>query len=219
MNKNLDFSTEKSKRWLAKVVPMLFVFIIQMPALSTELVPEITISGITSGLVEVNFGNTSTGGTYYVEWTDNLASNEWLEIYSFEGDSGITNWSHEISGSSTSAFYRVVRDPYHAKVGLSASLNVPGFHNVSGTAHIVNNRTIELRNFNFDGGGIVVEVYVSPSPTFSPYLSLSDDLVGTVFINETVVLDVPEDANLDDFNYISIWCVTAGASFGDGLFQ
>ncbi|MDF7823262.1 DM13 domain-containing protein [Pontiellaceae bacterium B12227] len=178
--------------------------------------PKLSVSGVIPDGLNLSVSNLSAGATYYIEQTDNLSSNDWKEVHHFEGLPGSTNW---VATLDSSGFYRAVRDPYHAKVGQSASLDVPGFHDVSGTAHIVNNRTVELRNFNFDGGGIVIEVYVSPNPSFSPYVSISDDLFGTVFNNETLVLEIPDGANLDDFNYISIWCVAAGVSFGDGPFQ
>lgn len=178
--------------------------------------PELSVSAVDNSDIHISVSNLSAGATYYIEQADNLISNDWNEVHSFEGTPGSTNWS---TAAAESGFYRAVQDPYHAKVGQVASLDTPGFHEVSGTAHIVNNRTIELRNFTFDGGGVVIEVYVSPNATFSPYVSLSDDLFGTVFSDETLVLDIPPGAELDDFNYISIWCVAAGVSFGDGPFE
>lgn len=207
------------RKLLTTLTLLLFLFH-PFPGYSTEPVPEISISGASPDLLEFDFSNIATGGTYYVEHLPTLSSNEWAGVYSFEGDSGITNWSHMITGTPASAFYRIARDPYHPKVGQSASLNTPGYHDVSGTAHIVNNRTIELRNFHFDGGGVAVEVWLSQTGNFAiDYISISDNLVGTALTNATMVLDIPEGSDLDAINYISIWCVPFSASFGDGSFE
>ena len=185
-----------------------------------EPVPVVNAIAVVSNSVELAISNVDTGGTYYVEYIEDLKTNNWTEVgSSFEGVYGSTNWTGTV-GVATSAFYRVVRDVYHPNVGKSASLDIPGFHDVSGTAHLVNNRTVELRNFNYDGGGIIVKVYLSPNPTtFSPYVAISEDLFGTVFNDATVTLDVPEGTDLNSYTNISIWCVVAGVSFGDGSFQ
>lgn len=170
-----------------------------------------------NGDLTLSVSNVAAGGTYYIERSDNLLSNAWLEVYSFEGQPGSTNWMPSLSESG---FFRAVRDPYHAKVGEIADFGTDNAHDVAGTAHIVNNRTIELRNFHFDGGGIQVEVWLSQSGNFtSDYISISGDLLGMVFNDATAQFEIPAGTDLDGINYISIWCVPFGASFGDGAFQ
>jgi len=179
--------------------------------------PTLSIASTNSGAVTLDIANVSTGSTYYIEYIEQLTTNNWQAIGAFEGIIGNTNWITQATNST--GFYRVSADPYHAKVGQSATLSTVA-HNVSGTAHIVNNRTIELRNFYYDGGGIVVQVYVSPNTFYGTSgTAISGDLFGTAFNNATLVLDLPESVNLDDVSYISIWCVVAGVSFGDGMFQ
>lgn len=171
-----------------------------------------------SNHLELAVSNMDTGGTYYIERTGNLSTNDWMEIDSFEGVPGSTNWMDSIPGSATSAFYRVVLDPYHEKVGDIATFSTLA-HQVAGTAHIINNRTIELRNFYYDGGGIEVKVYLSPNPvSFNPYVAISDDLLGMAFTNTTLTLDVPVGTDLNLYTNISIWC-THGFNFGSGSFQ
>lgn len=192
------------------------LFIAVVMAFGQGTAPELSITTSNATHLSIALSNLSAGATYYLEQNDNLLTNTWAEVHQFEGISGETNW---ISTTSNAGFYRAIRDPYHAKVGQSATFGPPTFHQVAGTAHILNNQTIELRNFSYDGDGIVVQVYVSPNDSFSPYTVISDDLFGTSFSNETVVLQIPQGADLDTFNYISIWCVAAGVSFGDGPFQ
>lgn len=186
---------------------------------AAEPVPEITDISYASNNVHLVLSNLATGGTYYVESTGHLASNDWMEIEFFEGLNGATNWSQALDGSETSAFYRVVRETYHAKVGETAILTTR-HHGVEGTAHIVNNRTIELRNFYFDGGGLDVVVFVSPNPypSFSGGTTISGNLVGPPFVDETIQFTLPEGFDLSSVSYISIWCIDIPVSFGDGQF-
>lgn len=178
--------------------------------------PDISISTVTSGSLILDVSNVATGSTYYIEHIDKLTTTNWQEIDAFEGSAGNTSWNAQATNSS--AFFRVIADPYQAKVGESATFT-NRYHNVNGTAHIVNNRTIELDNFYFDGGGIDVRVIVSPNLSFSSYTVISEDLVGTVFSNDTLTLRLPDSVNLDNVSYISVYCVDVNISFGDGMFQ
>jgi hypothetical protein len=185
-----------------------------------EPVPGIAVISIASNQLELAISNVDTGGTYYVEYIEDLKTNNWTEAgSSFEGINGSTNWTDNL-GVATSAFYRVVRDPYHPKVGEVATF-ITRHHLVSGTAHIVNNRTIELRNFNYDGTGIDVVVYVSPNPYpgFAGGTTISGNLLGPPYVNATLTYTLPEGLDLDSVSYISIWCTAVPVSFGDGMFQ
>ena len=126
----------------------------------------------------------------------------------------------DVAPGEDSRFYRFrEQEPLHEKVGASAPLSTLA-HDVSGTCTIVDNDTIEITNFNYDGGGIDVQVVVSANASFAPYTSISHDLVrGTPYNNETLTFDLPPTVSLDNVNYISIWCVPFGASFGDGQFN
>lgn len=180
--------------------------------------PVITSIDVASGMLELGISNVNTGGTYYVECVEDLTTNNWAAVgVSFEGIKGVTNWTDSL-GIATSAFYRVVRDSYHPKVGESATFTTH-YHGATGTAHIVNNRTIELRNFYFDGGGLDVVVYVSPNSNLIPGTSISGNLVGPPFVNETLSFTLPDGFDLDSLSYISIWCIDVSISFGDGMFQ
>ena len=180
-------------------------------------VPTLGIMSTNANDIAISVTNLSAGATYYIEHTTTLASNDWYEVHSFEGFEGHTNWTTE---ASDSGFYRAVRETYHPKVGEIADFGTGNAHDVAGTAHIVNNNTIELRNFHFDGGGVRIEVWLSESGNFpSDYISISDNLLGMVFEDDTLTLDIPTGTDLSKINYISIWCIPFGASFGDGQFQ
>lgn len=184
-----------------------------------EPIPQLTgIESVSNG-VELAVSNVETGGTYYVERAASLLSTNWVEAGLFEGVQGATNWTEGIDGSPTSAFYRVVRDPYHPKVGQVATL-ITRHHGVMGTVHIINNRTLELRNFSYDATGLDVVVFLSPNSDFYPGVSISENLVrATPYVNTNMSFSLPEGYDPGDVNYVSIWCIDIPVSFGDGMFQ
>lgn len=184
-----------------------------------EPIPEIDGITFSSNSIALALSNLNTGGTYYVEHTGDLFARDWTEADSFEGAASSTNWSQAVSGSTSSLFYRVVRDPYSTKVGQRGEL-ITRYHDVTGTARIVNNRTIALENFNFDGAGLDVVVFISPNPNYEPGISISDNLVrSTPYVNTNMTFSLPEGYDLNDARYISIWCIDIPVSFGDGVFE
>jgi cytochrome c len=106
----------------------------------------------------------------------------------------------------------------HPKIGQTAELSTFA-HRVSGTAEIVDDCTVVINNFNFDGQGIVVEVYGGIDGNYKNGFPISDNIFGQPYTNGTLEIKLPETVTLDDFNGISIWCTAVGVSFGDGLFQ
>jgi cytochrome c len=108
----------------------------------------------------------------------------------------------------------------HPKVGQSTQL-ITRAHGVRGTATIVDNCTIELTSFNYDGRGIVVQAYTGRDGSFfgPGVYAIGPDLVGPPFQNSTLRFTLPTTASLDDFNSFSIWCIAVGVSFGDGIFN
>lgn len=108
----------------------------------------------------------------------------------------------------------------HVMVGQTGELSTLA-HSVSGTATIVDDCTIEITNFNYDGGGIIVEVYAGTDEDYQPPVgfAISDNIFGTRFENQTFTVQLPTNKTLDDLNGISIWCSDVGVSFGDSLFN
>lgn len=105
-----------------------------------------------------------------------------------------------------------------SKIGQSATLQTRS-HGVSGTAKIIDNCTIELSNFNYDGGGLPdVFAYGGKASNYAAGFAVGKNLFGTRISNGSVTLTL-KDGDLDNLDGISIWCVRAGVSFGDGLFR
>jgi len=93
-------------------------------------------------------------------------------------------------------------------------------HDLAGSAEIVDESTIVIQDFVYDGGGINARFYLLiDGEDFNKDLEISDNLVGTEFNGEELTLDLPPGAMLDDFNLLTFWCVPAAVSFGNGVFQ
>lgn len=111
-------------------------------------------------------------------------------------------------------------DETHGKIGQTATLSTFA-HGVSGVATIVDDCTIEITQFYFDGQGIDVRFYGGTGGDYQNGVSMSEmDLRRSEgYNNETVYAQLPEGTSLDDIDGISVWCVPVGSSFGDGEFN
>lgn len=93
------------------------------------------------------------------------------------------------------------------------------FHDTAGTAEILDESTIEIRDFVFDGQGINAKLFLAnDGAAFTEDYPLSDNLVGTPSDGDTLTLTIPDQAEFENWNLITLWCIPAGASFGDGVF-
>lgn len=92
-------------------------------------------------------------------------------------------------------------------------------HGVSGSVTIVDDRTLRIDNFFYDGLGPDVYVYVAMNKQFSQGLAVSPELASTPYEDATVVVDLPDGVTLADFNSVSIWCRQFSSDFGSGYFE
>ncbi len=171
----------------------------------------------TSGRVDSGVYEGLTGGIMPFWGADRISDDELRDLTAYlalTGENATTAFDSSTSSSDSTCTSN------HSRVGQTAELSTFS-HNVSGTAEIVDDCTITIRNFNYDGGGIVVEIYGGTDGEYNPPtgFSISGDLKDTLFENESLTLTLPTGVTLDDFNGISVWCVAVGVSFGDGLFQ
>lgn len=105
----------------------------------------------------------------------------------------------------------------NAKVGQVATLSTRS-HSVSGKVVVIDNCTLEIRNFNYDGGGLSkVFVYGGKAGNYAAGFPVSINLRGTSFANQTLTVNL-NAGDLDKMDGVSIWCTDANANFGDGLF-
>lgn len=107
----------------------------------------------------------------------------------------------------------------HPSVGKKATLQTEA-HGVSGVARMVNNCTIEIDSFNYDGGGLDVRMLASKDGTFTDQDTyLTNDILGKSYRNEKFTIVLPANVTLDDVKWLSVWCVSVGVSFGRGEFK
>ena len=92
-------------------------------------------------------------------------------------------------------------------------------HSVAGRVEILDESTLEVQDFTYDGEGINARLFVQvDGAPFSGDYELSDNLVGEAFDGETFELSIPDEAEMENWNLITLWCIPAGVSFGDGVF-
>lgn len=211
--------------------------------------PDLTAKRVrTSGRESSEIYDGLTGGIMPFWAKDRLSDDELRDIVAYlaEDDSptddtgmngGMDAGMDRDSGSGTDTSRNCKADD--EMVGATADLNDPqNPHAVGGTAEIVDNCTVEIRNFTYDGRGIVVEIYGTSQvikgpdgnvqgPDFDAGYSMSENLVKSdpnpnddmyPYDGATLRFQLPSDKTLDDLEYISVWCVEAGISFGDGEF-
>jgi hypothetical protein len=105
----------------------------------------------------------------------------------------------------------------NAKIGQVATLSTRS-HGVQGSAKIIDDCTIEISNFSYDGLGLrEVVVYGGKGGDYRNGFAISDNLRGPAFVNQTLKLTL-KPGDLDKLDGISIWCTDAFANFGDGTF-
>jgi hypothetical protein len=91
-------------------------------------------------------------------------------------------------------------------------------HGVSGIAEQLENRTIRLRNFRYDGlGGIGVVVWLHSGGDVRNGYEISPDLrIGFPgYRDATLVFPIPEWITDDMFHSVAIWCKTFSLVFGN----
>jgi hypothetical protein len=105
-------------------------------------------------------------------------------------------------------------------VGWRADLGInTGEGEVSGFVTMIDDCTLELTNFSYNGDGIEVRVFGSKASNFRPGFTIGPDIVGKRFVKATWRVQLPAGKTLADLDWVSIWCVKARADFGSGPFR
>ena len=108
--------------------------------------------------------------------------------------------------------------PSHERVGKTAVLS--GRRRINGTATIVDDCTIRIDNFDFDGGGIDVRIYGGLNGNYDDGFAMGENLVrSTGYFGETLTVQLPPGRTLDEVDGISVWCIPIEVSFGEGTFE
>lgn len=171
----------------------------------------------TSGAEDSEVYEGLTGGRMPFWATDRLSDEELRDLVAFvlsnETGTGGTGGGGGMGG---------LRDceSTHSKIGQIAQLQTFA-HQVAGTAVIVDDCTVRVDDFVYDGTGVDVRFYGGLGANYIAGFSMSEEDLrrdGGYDGSEPVYAQLPEDRTLDDLDGISVWCVPVGASFGDGPF-
>lgn len=106
-------------------------------------------------------------------------------------------------------------DNTHQKVGYSGNFETFA-HNVSGKATIIDNCTIEISQFSYDGGGPDVYLYAAKNHDYINIdaFAIGQKLNGKIYNDAKFFIKLPTNKTLDDLTGLSVWCVDFEANFG-----
>ena len=107
----------------------------------------------------------------------------------------------------------------HPLVGRQAEFETR-FHGVAGLVRIVDDCTISISGFNYDGQGPQVYFYGALDGRYSAEQAfiIGERLDGTVYVNDELVLTLPAGSTLNEMNGISVWCAEFDINFGSAEF-
>ena len=91
-------------------------------------------------------------------------------------------------------------------VGYTTSLSTI-FHDVSGTVTVLDEDTLLVEDFTYDGRGLSVFFYLATSEdTIAMGLPIGPQLMGTAFdgTEEPFTIDLPEGMTVDGYNAVSV---------------
>ena len=112
----------------------------------------------------------------------------------------------------------LANEPY-ARIGWEAHIPA-GSHNVEGVATIIDEHTIQIEHFNYDGQAPLVYFYLGADNTYSAFangLGL-EPLLNRAYNDESLTLTLPEGETLDDYGAISVWCAQFHVNFSSAAF-
>lgn len=103
----------------------------------------------------------------------------------------------------------------HEKVGQSGFFETFA-HNVAGKATIIDDCTIEITQFSYDGGGPDVYFYGAINHQYEneEAFPIGLQINGQTYDNASITLKLPVNKTLDDLSGLSVWCVDFAANFG-----
>ncbi len=122
--------------------------------------------------------------------------------------------------------------PSAIQPGWVADFGTGNEHAVAGKVRVVDEDTLQFENFEYDGNGIEVELYLIQTD-IERFVSSEGRAGVTAFkfpigvcyglnascADGNFTLDIPSSINLLDYTHISVWCVPVGVSLGDGKFK
>jgi hypothetical protein len=107
----------------------------------------------------------------------------------------------------------------HSKIGYYGSFETLA-HNVSGRAEFIDDCTIKITEFNYDGEGPEVYFYGAIDHDYSGTnaFAIGRKINGVAYNNAEIIIRLPDNKTLDDLTGISVWCVDFDVNFGQVTF-
>lgn len=181
----------------------------------------------TSGRTQSPVYDGLTGGVMVFWAEDRVSDQELADIIAYLDSVSRDTVPTPVGGGNTGGGNSGNCGMTSPKIGQTTQLSDMSTHDVSGTATIIDDCTIEITNFNYDGDGIVVEFYGAKdirdfvtNKSATRRIDSTDFLRrGRPYVNETIQVKLNDGQTLDDFNAISLWCSSVGIDFGSGVFQ
>lgn len=92
-------------------------------------------------------------------------------------------------------------------------------HDTSGVAVIVDERTIQINDFTYDGSDVDVYVYVGATGVnLKEYGFRISEELKVPYNGESVQFTLPDDVELEDFDYVAVYCYRYDEVFAGGTF-
>jgi len=169
-----------------------------MPFWAADRLTDDELRDLVAYLGEIDFSTTSTTMTTTGD-TDSDGT-----------DSGTTGDPTTTTGSGC--------DMTSARIGWTAELSTK-FHGVTGTAEIIDDCTVLITDFGYDGTGIDVRIYGGVEGDYDNGYPMTDDLLKAGgYSGATLIATLPDGESMDDLDGVSVWCVDVGVDFGSGSF-
>jgi len=107
----------------------------------------------------------------------------------------------------------------HPNVGYNGTFSTLA-HNVTGKATIIDDCTIQITEFSYDGKGPLVYFYAAIDHQYNTNsaFAIGAQLQGQVYDAAELTVTLPIGKSLDDLNGLSVWCADFNADFGNVSF-
>lgn len=133
-----------------------------------------------------------------------------------DGYGAISVWCEAFMVNFTSASFAA---PAYPRACLQADIT-PIFHDAQGHATILDERTILVEHFTYDGPAPLVYFYLGATESQQDLVNgipIGPQLVRD-YVDESITLELPPGQNLDGYGAISVWCAQVNVNFGSGEF-
>jgi hypothetical protein len=119
-------------------------------------------------------------------------------------------------------FFAAGSAPAHALYGRAAwtAQIPPGAHAAQGVAIIINERTLLIEHFTYDGTAPLVYFYLGATNTQNDFLNgipIGPQL-DRAYADETLTVTLPPGQSINGYTAISVWCVQFSVNFSSASF-